>query len=249
MDEPKLTSPVMSPDGLSPVANSELARTTTARVQGTTTGRAQRGFLLADFLSKRLEDWGEDEFDADMMQRLNNLLENDMLGDEEAEFPGDSPSDQNQRDTDDNVENEIAKMRSLNKSITRDQGFSKRDYHTLHSPLLANDRDFDSISRIEGKRVNFQFDDEDNKTHLGGQTYYEVASQLRDVELKTVREAPDDIIVETNSQYHSSKGIDPDPNTEETGSLAIDQYEFYSAAEYQTAYALSKAGDASTRQV
>lgn len=237
MEEARLASPILTAGGLSPTKLSDSNRSSVVKQKG--------NFLLADFLNKRLGDQGDDDHDPEMMLKINQMLENDMLGDEDADFQVDTPTDQNQRNTDENIEKEIARMRSLNKYVDLRNSESQGGYQILTSPLLDHDRQYEHYNKAVVNIAKFRFEDEECKTNLGGQTFYDVASEIQDTELKTVREFPDEPIIEIDDddRKKQSSHISQTERTDETINQIEDQCEFYSAVEFQSAYAFSKAAD------
>ena len=237
MEEARLASPILTAGGLSPTKLSDSSRSSVVKQKG--------NFLLADFLNKRLGDIGDDDHDPEMMLKINQMLENDMLGDEDPDFQVDTPTDQNQRNTDENIEKEIARIRSLNKYVDLRNSENQGSYKILTSPLLDHDIQYEYNDKAVVNIANFRFEDEECKTHLGGQTFYDVASQIQDTELKTVTELPDKPIIEADDDdmNKQSSHISQTKHTDEIVNEVEDQYEFYSAAEFQSAYAFSKATD------
>lgn len=186
-------------------------------------------FLLEDFLKQRLDDSLEEGYNPELLVKLNNLLEKDILGGDDDEFD-DGQTAQSTKNTDDNVAEQIALIKAhKGQNILQN---SQLDKDPLKEPLL------DPEVALEPIPLNEELQDEDpeNPKKLDQQTvFYDVRSMKDESEMYTVQDGGLRTPVPENVDH-------VEQNQEEMGSV-MEELEFRSALEFQSVYSFSKQGD------
>lgn len=186
-------------------------------------------FLLEDFLKQRLDDSLEEGYNPELLVKLNNLLEKDILGGDDDEFD-DGQTAQSTKNTDDNVAEQIALIKAhKGQNILQN---SELDKDPLKEPLL------DPEVALEPIPLNEELQDEDpeNPKKLDQQTvFYDVRSMKEESEMYTVQDG--------GLRTPVPEKVDHvEQNQEEEGSV-MEELEFRSALEFQSVYSFSKQGD------
>lgn len=180
-------------------------------------------------MKQRLDDSLEEGYNPELLVKLNNLLEKDILGGDDDEFD-DGQTAQSTKNTDDNVAEQIALIKAhKGQNILQN---SELDKDPLKEPLL------DPEVALEPIPLNEELQDEDpeNPKKLDQQTvFYDVRSMKEESEMYTVQDG--------GLRTPVPEKVDHvEQNQEEEGSV-MEELEFRSALEFQSVYSFSKQGD------